>query len=315
MLKILKTSAYTSIQDLGRTEYRSYAVSLGGAVDRFALHCANLLVGNLPDTPAIEIALGPVAIQFKRDCWISLMGADFNATLDHKKIFHGWRHPVKSEQILRLSHAQTGVFTYLAIDGGIEIQTILGGKGTDLNNKFGGFNGRNLQNGDELKLGKPNFLSKCIGILQPSRSNRIRIITGPEFNNLTPLSQEDFWSQNWNVTSESNRMGYRLSGNILRFSTHQEMLSHVVFPGLIQLPPNGQPIVLLADAQTTGGYPRIGWIIAADMWQFVQTQFSKTIQFSPCSLAEAIQALKKQEEYKNKIQWGLNYIQRELNEN
>ncbi|KAB8029027.1 biotin-dependent carboxyltransferase family protein [Fluviispira multicolorata] len=306
MLYILKASPLCSIQDLGRVGLRSIGITQGGAIDPFSFKIANKLVGNADNCPCIEITLGPVEIEFARDAWISLTGAFYESYLDDKKIYNGWRVKVISGQKLKLNYAIKGMHCYLAIDGGIDVKQVLNGCGTDLNNHFGGYRGRNLQRGDQLKLGKPHFLMKKRGVLLPQKNKFIRVLQGPDFFKFTKENCEKFWRQNWLITNQCNRMGYRLQGNSIEFNNKSEILSHATLPGLIQIPPNGQPIVLMSDAQTTGGYPRFGYIIKADLWKLAQTEINKTVQFYPSNFEEAHRALKKQEIYLSKLEWSLN---------
>jgi 5-oxoprolinase (ATP-hydrolysing) subunit C len=306
MIRVLKGGALCTIQDLGRHGFRSFGVGQGGALDSLALRIANFLVGNPPNSAGLEITLGPVELRFERPCWISLTGADFGSTLDGDLLYPGWRVPVRLNQILRFSHARTGMRAYLAIDGGIMVSSILGSRGTDLNNGFGGLQGRGIRLGDELVLGKPNSLDGRKGIQLPRWSSQIRVICGPEYDEFTEASRTRFWIHKWKITPQSNRMGYRTQGEeLLELQKPRELLSHGVIPGVIQVPPNGQPIVLLADAQTTGGYPRIGVVIEADLWKLAQIQVGKTLQFKSCTQEEARLAREEQVTYLKRLEWSL----------
>jgi 5-oxoprolinase (ATP-hydrolysing) subunit C len=306
MIRVLKGGALCTIQDLGRHGFRSFGVGQGGALDSLALIVANLLVGNDSGSAGLEITLGPVELKFERSSWISLTGANFASTLDAHPIWPGWRVPVRSGQVLRFSHACTGMRSYLAVDGGIVVSSILGSRSTDLINGFGGLQGHGIHAGDELVLGKQNELDARKGVKLLYCSSPIRVLPGPEYVEFTEKSRQKFWTQKWKITPQSNRIGYRLQGeDQLELLNPREMLSHGVVPGVIQVPPNGQPIVLLADAQTTGGYPRIGVVIEADLWKLAQIQIGKTVQFEPCSLKDARLARQEQDTYLKKLEWSL----------
>ncbi|HCW47364.1 MAG TPA: hypothetical protein DGH25_08300, partial [Erwiniaceae bacterium] len=146
--------------------------------------------------------------------------------------------------------------SYLAINGGFAVESLLGSCSTDLNAAFGGWQGRRLQDGDVLPLAAPTRdFSKKAGVRQLLWGNRLRALPGPEYHEFSRESQEAFWRVSWRLDPQSNRMGYRLQGRPLARDSRRELLSHGLLPGVIQVPHNGQPIVLMADAQTTGGYP------------------------------------------------------------
>lgn len=184
---------------------------------------------------------------------------------------------------------------------------MLGSRSTDLKAGFGGFSGRQLKEGDVLPLGKPQALPlSSVGVRQPLFSNWIRAIPGPEYEEFSPKGQQDFWRTAWQLSPQSNRMGYRLNGSSpLTRTTEREMLSHGLLPGVIQVPHGGQPIVLMADAQTTGGYPRIACIIEADLYHLAQIRLGEVIHFVPCTLAEAQRAKAEQDHFIQQIAWGV----------
>lgn len=306
MLTVLRAGLLSMVQDGGRHGYRHLGVSQSGALDLPALQIANLLVGNPINYAGIEITLGQFSVVFNQKSWISLTGADCKATLDGKALWTGWRYPVKRGQTLVLNKPKRGMRSYLAISGGIAVPEVLGSYGTDLSAKFGGLEGRTLQDGDRLSIGKPlRKLEKSVGVQQMLFNNRVRVLNGPEFNEFTKESQDNFWRTPWQLSPNSNRMGYRLNGSDLKRQTNREMLSHGVLPGVIQVPHNGQPIILMADAQTTGGYPRIASIIAADLYNLAQIRLGESVHFIPCTLAEAEQALIGQQRFMKQIEWGL----------
>ena len=307
MLKIIRAGMYTSVQDGGREGLRQLGISRCGAMDKPALVTANLLVGNGANAAALEITLGQVDIQFERSGWFALTGAACEATLDGKAVWVGWRTAYRPGQRLVLKTPQHGIRSYLAVAGGVAVPVVLGSRSTDLKVGIGGLEGRRLQDGDRLKLGKSDKQFRGPrGVKQLPIGNRIRALPGPEYQEFDSVSQDSFWRSPWQLSPQSNRMGYRLQGQPLKRTTDREMLSHGLLPGVVQVPHNGQPIVLMNDAQTTGGYPRIATIIEADMYQLAQIPLGQPIHFVPCSLEEALKARADRQRYFEQLAWRLN---------
>ena len=294
MLEILRPGVQTSVQDRGRHGLRHLGIARSGALDMPALYRANCLVGNSPEAAGLEIVLGPVSLRLGRDAWLALSGADFHPELDGQPIGTGWRTPAKAGQILTLTGCEYGMRTYLAIDGGIVVPEALGACATDLQAGFGGFQGRALQAGDCLSLGAPHTLSGQPGCRSPDWTPLLRALPGPDYASFSPSAQAAFWQRQWTVTPQGNRMGMRLRGTPLLRRQPIELLSHAVLPGVVQVPPDGQPIILMADAQTTGGYPCIASVIQADQWKLAQARPGARLRFVPCSTSEARRALQQQ---------------------
>jgi len=307
MLEILRPGVQTTVQDLGRHGLRHLGIAQSGALDAPALRLGNRLLGNADDCAALEIVLGPVEIRFHRDGWLALTGADFSATLDGKPLWCGWRWPYRSGQCLRLNGTRHGMRAYLAVDGGIDVPQVLGARATDLKAGFGGHHGRALQAGDQLPQGSAANLARRLGAGHPAWTPTIRALPGPEYHEFSAAAQAALWSQPWTVSSHSNRMGYRLQGPELAREHGGELLSHGVLPGVVQVPPNGQPIVLLADAQTTGGYPRIACVIEADLWKLAQARPGSELQFLACDAATARAALRQQQAELKRLDWSMQY--------
>lgn len=302
-LRVIKAGIQTSVQDLGRHGQRHLGISQSGALDRYSLMLANRLVGNTVHSAGLEIFIGPVEIQFLRDSWFAIGGANFAAQLDGVSVAKAWRHFAKAGQILRLSGALKEARAYLAIDGGIEVPPLLGSRSTDMQAGFGGYQGRALKAGDVLELGPAHHLQKTIGVQQRIWSPEIRAIPGPEYEQFSPAARQQFWQQAWKLSPQSNRMGSRLQGVALQRTVSQDLLSHGVLPGVVQVPPNGQPIILLADAQTTGGYPKIACVIEADLWKVAQTPPGHSFCFIPVDRDTATTAQEKWRKEFARIDW------------
>ncbi len=299
MLEVIQPGSLTTVQDLGRPGYRHLGIPLGGALDRPALSVGNYLVGNPGGAAAIEITTGTTArFIFRRDTAFVLSGAPVQGQLDSVAVTSGWRISACSGQTLTVPAPRQGMRSYLCIAGGIASPLCLGSRSTDLTSGFGGWKGRALHAGDCLPLGpQPGPGSAPAGIRLPLWETLIRALPGPEYEQFTADAKARFWSGPWRVAPQSNRVGYRLEGPALQRLHEGDLLSHAVFPGTVQVPPNGQPIVLLADAQTTGGYPRIATIIEADLWQLAQIRLAGIIQFKRCTLDEADRAHRKLAHY------------------
>lgn len=306
MLNIIRAGLQTTVQDQGRNGLRGQGVSLGGALDAPALYAANLLVGNRGTDAGLEVTLGECTVEFTREGWMALTGAGCDAYLDKQRIWTGWNYPVRAGQRLVLHRPKRGMRSYLAVSGGIDVPKVLGSRSTDLTGGFGGLDGRKLNDGDVLPLGEVRHVpQKSQGIKQLLFNNYIRVLPGPEYQEFSPEEQEFFWRTPWHLSPQSNRMGYRLNGHSLRCNSSREMFAHGLLPGVIQVPHGGQPIVLMADAQTTGGYPRIACVIEADLYHLAQIRLGEPIHFIRCTLAEAQQAYKEQKIYLRQLERGL----------
>jgi biotin-dependent carboxylase-like uncharacterized protein len=306
-IEVLRAGPLSTVQDPGRHGMRDLGVAQTGALDSLALAVGNRLVGNRADAAAIEITFGPAAFRFPRATRIAITGTEFGATLDGRPVYSWWSLPVEAGQTLVLPTAKRGMRGYLCIAGGIDVLPMLGSRSTDLAARFGGLGGRALRDGDRLPVGvppanapgcvapdAPEFGVKApawcafVRVDEPPRRHRpahapwampVRALPGPEYASFSADAQQAFWDGEWLVTANSNRMGYRLAGPALQLERPTELLSHAVLPGTIQVPPNGQPIVLMNDAQTTGGYPKIGSVIRADLWKLAQARLNLPIRF------------------------------------
>ncbi|MBP4048059.1 biotin-dependent carboxyltransferase family protein [Chromobacterium violaceum] len=302
MLEVIKAGPQTTVQDLGRFGVRHLGVCRAGAMDALALTVANRLAGNPAEAAALEIALPPACFRLLRGGMLALAGADCRATLDGEPVFPGWRTAFRAGQVLKLEAPRSGMRAYLAVDGGIAVPLLMESASTDLMAGFGGHLGRALRDGDRLPLGEARPPRPRLGVWLPRPGNRIRVCAGPEYAWLSKPDRQRLWGHPWQLTPRSNRMGYRLAGSALRMSEPAEMPSHGALPGLIQLPPDGQPIVLMADAQATGGYPRLGMVAAADLWQLGQARLGSQLRFVEASRDEAEQADRELQRYLRRIE-------------
>lgn len=326
-----KPGQLTTVQDFGRPALRRAGFPTGGAVDRVALRLANLLVGNAENTAALECALvGPV-LRFTHDIDIAITGAHASG-LPHRQRFR-----VHAGERVNLSRLDAGAYAYVAIAGGIDVPEVLGSRSTDVRLHFGGYNGRMLRTGDELtvlnasngsvtdptRFQRPSDFSRHVPASTGSSSRprtdispigpktadlhdrppgtAIRILPAPDADRL-PI---DWPLAPFTISSKSDRVGVRLDGPQFTITTHPTAASGPVFPGTIQLPPDGVPIVLLADAQTLGGYPQIGHVISVDLPRLAQTRPGHAVRFEPVTLDEAHRLARRQERAFAFLRYGL----------
>lgn len=293
-LVIQNNSLLTTIQDLGRNNYRSLGINPNGVMDTAAMHLINVLLGNNENEAVIEIHFPAPKILFEKDALIALGGADFGAKIDGKPIENWQIVSIEKGQILSFDKKIWGNRLYLSIKGGFRIESWLGSKSTNLKAKYGGIKGRILQKGDKLdfKVNNHKLTVKSLPKISQhslpyNRLHIIRVIEGAEFNLLTPLSVENLLKQTFRISNNSDRMGFRLESEPLHLLHEKELISSAVTFGTIQLLPNGQLIVLMADHQTTGGYPRIGNVVSTDLPTLAQLGTNDIFKFKVVSLEEA----------------------------
>lgn len=315
MLQVIRPGVQTVVIDGGRWGYQAAGVGVGGPMDRFAFRVANLLAGNDPDAAALEIAVGGLEVVFGEPRRIAVCG-------ELAAEAYGSRLPlwtavwVKEGTSLRIVSTGAGRYGYLSVEGGIRVPAVLGSAGTHLRSGFGGFGGRALRAGDEVPLGARSGPMPEFPGQQPFFAGRIRVssawlerVRGRRMRQrivrVFPGPEAERWERNaWDwlcggtmtVSAQSDRMGYRLEAERpLDGTTAGEMISDAVAFGTVQLPPDGHPVVLMADCQTTGGYPRIGQAAAVDLPVLAQSLPGRRIRFEAVSREEAARLLFRQE--------------------
>lgn len=293
MLTIRQTSMLITLQDAGRSGLRHWGVPASGALDWLAHGLASRLVGNTEDQASLEITGAGACLHFSQLTIISIVGADLGAELNDQPIGIGRAWLVRPDSELRFIQRRVGARCYLAIAGGFEIAPQLGSQSTLIGAPWHGYLARPLQIDDQLAYTEPN-LSLAGRSLDTAASivNQSPIRYLPNRQVASNL-QRQFQTQTWQISSKSNRMGYRCEGPVLAAPT-QAVRSFGVVPGTIQLPPDGQPIVLLADAQTTGGYPVLGVVIRADLPKLAQCLPSEYLQFQSIGVTLAERAFAEQ---------------------
>ncbi|MDI3262496.1 MAG: biotin-dependent carboxyltransferase family protein [Fulvimonas sp.] len=321
VVEVLRAGLLSSVQDRGRFGWRHLGIVQSGALDALALELGNRLVGNAPTAAAIEITLGPARFRFTGATRVALTGGLFAAKLDDRPFSSGWSIPVPAGAVLSLPAASAGMRGYLCVSGGVAVPRVLGSRSTDLAAGFGGWQGRALRDGDALPLGAPAWAAgihaPAFGVRLPENACgscpqtaeaeplTVRVMPGPEYGALPRATRRRWWTQTWRLSADSNRMGYRLTGAELDRGGQASLPSHAVVPGTIQVPPDGRPIILMNDAQTTGGYPRIGVVIAADLWRLAQLRLKAPVRFVPVTVAAAWAACRAERHYLRRIEAAL----------
>ena len=312
-LTILRPGLLTTVQDLGRHGLQHLGVVACGAMDAVALVLANALVGNGRGEAALEITLLGPEIEFGDDALIALCGAEFEATADGKTLPRDRPVFLKAGTRLATRRARRGTRGYLAVAGGIAVAPVLGSRSTYLPARFGGLEGRALRAGDVLPLasGSSQLSAERFERLASRASSRagldsvrwsappltlperepivLHAMAGRHHAEFDAGSRRAFYDTVWRVSPDSNRMGFRLAGATLARSQGGEILSEPTCLGTVQVPANGGPIVLMADHQTTGGYPKIAEVAGADVPRLAQLAPGASLQFGRCTLEQALE--------------------------
>ena len=291
-IKINKAGVLSTIQDLGRYGYQQFGMPVSGAMDSYSLKLANLLVGNNLNEACIEATLSAPHIQFESKTYIAICGADMQAQINGRKIPMYETIAIKATDKLSFGKIKNGFRTYIAFAGGIDVPMLMGSKSTYLAGKIGGFNGRKLIKGDVLTIGTPPNNIKIIKAKKeqiPLWPNHIvaHIIAGPEANYFTAKALANFLGSEFKLSAQSDRMGYQLTGKKIEHKLSADIISSGIAFGSIQVPAHGQPIIMMADRQTTGGYARIANVISADLPYLAQLMPGSSINFKEVTLEQA----------------------------
>lgn len=310
MIEVISKTALSTVQDLGRYGSLRYGVGTSGAMDDLALATANLMLGNAINAAGIEVQLFPFMVRFHQDCDFAITGADCSAQLDDRPLPPWWCTRAQAGQTLTLTFPRSGCRAYLALRGGVDVPEVLGSRSTQLRGVFGGFEGRFLRQDDRLKAAAP-VSDQCpdFGIESPSTVMplaiddhlAVRVIPAAEYDAFDATAQASFWKQAWKLTPQSNRYGFRLQGDPLKPRHPIEVRSHGIVPGVIQIPHGGQPIIQMKDAQPSGGYPKFGTVIDADLWRLSQLPIGKNVRFIETDYATALAAQQANRTYLSEV--------------
>lgn len=319
-LEVLAPGALTSVQDArGRPGFERYGVATGGAMDPFAAELANALVGNPPDTAVLEATLAGPTLRFSSSTAFALAGGDLGALLDDAPLEPGWSWLARPGSVLRFGERRHGLRAYLAVAGGFQVERVLGSPSTDLRAGFGGLQGRALAAGDRLEV--PDLLDPvartgrwlasgergeavatergeadplAASSATPGWGRPVRVLPGPHLERFEADALEAFCGRSWRISSQADRMGYRLVGEPIRHQRGADVTSLGLPLGAIQVPGDGQPIVLLADHQPTGGYTVLACAIRADLGLLAQRGPGEWLRFERTTVEDARAALRAQ---------------------
>ena len=285
----------TTVQDLGRWGHQAWGVPVAGPMDSYSHRLANLLVHNLPDAAALEVTLIGPDLEFDAPSHVALCGAEFDVTLDGHPVPAATSVAVPRGGRLQFGRRHAGARAYLAVAGGIRTPPVLGSRATHVVSGMGGCHGRALVAGDRLEFvasaGPIGGRRAPLMTLPPSGRGRLRILPGPQADWFTSDAMHAVTTVSFRISPRSNRMGYRLEGPPLPRGREDEPISEPLTFGAIQVPAAGSPILLMADRQTAGGYPKIGVVIAADWPIAGQLAPGDFVEFAWCTRREAAAAL------------------------
>lgn len=302
MIEIIETGLFNTVQDLGRPGYRDIGVSASGAMDPLAVKIGNSLAGNDESAAVLEIQTFPFRLRFKQRTVFVVSGTDGNPLLDGIELLSWCAYGAEAGQVLELRQPPKLARAYVCIAGGLDVPPVMGSRSTSLRGGFGGYAGRPLEKGDRIAVGEnPDILpvpASGIAVVDPAAALSdvfpqssdgallIRALPAGE-HGLFADDGAAFWNQTWRISSRSDRTGYRLSGDPILPTENVEMRSHGVVPGVIQVPPGGEPIVQMSDANTAGGYPKIAGVIECDLWRLGQARIGSRLRFVRSTHAEA----------------------------
>jgi biotin-dependent carboxylase-like uncharacterized protein len=298
-LLVVRPGMLTTIQDLGRWGRQSRGVPVAGPMDAYSHRFANRLVGNDPGAATLEVTLIGPDLQADGDVTCAVAGAQFSLTVDERPVPMNQSFMMRSGSRLRFGARSAGARAFLAVPGGLSLEPQFGSRATSLIARMGPFGGRAIAAGDVLPVGAPAAFpvrpqQSGTPLDLPGGGARLRVVRGPHELKFTNAAFDVLFSARFIVTSNSNRMGYRLDGPALQHSGTADILSDATPIGSLQVPAAGTPILLMADRQTTGGYPRIGTVITADLPLAGQLAPGDWIEFAPCARDAAVDALKRQ---------------------
>jgi len=290
-ITVIRAGVATTIQDLGRYGFRNIGMPVAGAMDCYSFKQANYLVGNPFGTACIECTLSGPTLQFSHACCIAVTGACMHPTLNDQPVPLNRTIRVNRNDVLKLQSCEMGCRSYIAVTGGFNVEPQMGSLSTYSRAGIGGVNGAMLVEGDKI----PYFTSNSFEqlslpdnvIFKAASHYKLRILAGPEFERVSDIGRELLLNSNFDVTVLTDRMGCRLDGPTIEHKDNADILSAPVQSGTVQLPSNGQPMILLADSQTTGGYTRIASVAAIDFPILGQLRPGNRVSFEEIGLAKA----------------------------
>ncbi|MFC1798258.1 biotin-dependent carboxyltransferase family protein [Thermodesulfobacteriota bacterium] len=301
MIEVINPGVLSTIQDFGRYGYRYYGVPISGAMDWYALRVANILVGNPENTAGIEATLCGLKIRACEEVQVAITGGDLSPCTREEPVPLWKPFWLKKNEIVSFPRRKSGFRAYLAVRGGIDVPMIMKSSSTMLKAGFGGTGGK-LKPGDILKTGNSLNLKRIKfrplpkeNVPEYKTNIHLSVLAGPQSDCFTTEQIKIFLNSEYEIESQSDRQGYRLNGSEIKHVEGHDLITEAVWPGAIQIAGNGLPIILLADAQVTGGYPKIASVISADLDKLGQAKPSDKIHFKEVSLNKAHHLLSKKE--------------------
>jgi antagonist of KipI len=303
LMEIAEPGMLTTVQDRGRYGFQRFGVPVSGAMDEFALRAANIMVGNDEGAAGLEMTVVGPHIRFLTDTWVAVTGADLSAMLDGEAVPRWQAVEARAGGELTLDDMRDGMRAYLAVAGGIDVPLVMGSRSTYVKASIGGVDGRALRKGDLISTvpgeRDAGFVPRGLpeGYKAPAYGgrHRIRVIPGPQHEAFGPDGIDTLVGSRYNISLESDRMGYKLEGPTIEHRTGPDIVSDGNPPGAIQVPGDGTPTILMADRGTTGGYTKIATVISADLGTLAQAVPGQSITFATVSIEEAHELLRERE--------------------
>ena len=292
IFKVIKSGLLSTIQDGGRKGYQQYGIVVSGAMDPYSMNIANFLVGNARNEAVLEVTVMGPALEVLDDAVISICGGNLSPKVNGEKIPMWKSFKVKEGDRLEFGQPVSGARSYISVAGGYDVPLAMGSKSTYLKAGIGGIEGRALEKGDVLH-GSGGMKGISGRALHPDeipvyqKELEVRVVMGPHQHTFTEKGLETFLSTTYEVTPQSDRMGFRLKGEKVEHATSADIISEAIPLGGIQVPANGDPIILMSDRQTTGGYTRIATIISSDIPYLAQAMPGCQIRFREVTVEEA----------------------------
>jgi len=309
--KVINSGIFGTIQDLGRFGFQQYGMPVSGVMDSYALRIGNRLLANKKNEAGIEIRTPGLFLEVLAKTAITITGANFNPKINNSLAPMWEALEVKKGDIISFNQIKNGCRSYLSVAGGIDVPIVLESKSTYVRGKIGGLKGRPLKKSDTINVGKPNQeIQNIIGRKVPAinipnyhEKNEIRVILGPQDDHFTKDGLHAFLNSFYEITANSDRMGYRLKGPKIESKNSSDIITDGIPLGSIQVPRNGMPIVMLADRQTTGGYAKIATVVSVDIDKFAQMKPGNKVKFTQINLEEAHLLLGESEKKITEIQF------------
>jgi antagonist of KipI len=292
VFRVINAGLFTTVQDLGRYGYLRYGVPISGAMDAFSLTAANLLVANNENDACLETTLVGPKLQALTTTQIAITGGNCSPTVNGHHVAMWQTLTLQEGDVVSFGRMESGCRAYLSIRGGINVPLLLGSRSTYVRGGFGGLKGRQLKTGDAIEASDASLLTVEYSLPtkhMPQFTNQLKahVVLGPQDNMFTEKGLSTFLSNPYKITLEADRMGYRLEGPEIEHVSKADIVSDAILPGAVQVPRNEKPIVIMRDAQTTGGYPKIAVIATADLDLLGQAKPGDVVEFSKVTAKEA----------------------------